>query len=106
MNDDIKKELIWRYKFIYSNIVYLVGSFLVCNTFREENDYIVNKRIPYELLILGQKFLLSDDVAEFSELVKYVERRKNDLEFVKSLGINEKKQVSKERLIWESSSWN
>lgn len=101
MNDDIKKELIWRYKYIYSNIEYLVGSFLVCNTLREENDYVINKRIPYELLMLGQKFLLSDDVAEFSELVKYVERRKNDLEFVKSLGINEKKQVSKERLIWE-----
>ena len=41
MNDDIKKELIWRYKYIYSNIEYLVGSFLVCNTLREENDYVI-----------------------------------------------------------------
>lgn len=101
MNEDIKKELVRRYKFIYSNIEYLVGPFLVCNALKEKNDYIVNKRIPYELLMLGQKFLLSDDVAEFSELVKYVERRKNDLEYVKSVDIKNKKLDNKERLMWE-----
>lgn len=101
MNEDIKKELVWRYKFIYSNIEYLVGPFLVCNLLKKENDYVINKRIPYELLMLGKKFLLSDDVAEFSELVKYVEKRKKDLEYVNGLGTKNKNQVDNERLVWE-----
>lgn len=99
MDIKFKEELIWRYKFIYENIDYLIGPFLLYGN-KQENDYVVNKRIPYELLKLGQFFLLSDEIAEFSKLVIYVERRKKDLDYVKNISISEN-NTDKERKIWE-----
>lgn len=96
MKIEIKKELIWRYRFIYENIEYIVGPFLLYGN-NYENEFIINKKIPYELLKLGQDFLLGDEKAEFSKFVMYVERRKRNPEFVKSIPAD----IDKERLMWE-----
>jgi len=101
INEEFKKELMWRYKFIYENIEYLVGPFLICNPFDEEIDYVVNRRIPFDLLVLGKKFLLNDGCAEFGELVKYVEKRKRNLAYVKDINIKTEKYNDKAELVWQ-----
>lgn len=101
MNDEIKKEFIWRYKFIYENIEYIIGPFYIDNIFKEENDYIVNKKLPYDLLVIGQSFLLNDEKALYSDLVKYVEIRKRDQEYGKVLERLREKNNNKEYLMWQ-----
>lgn len=100
MNEKISSEIIWRYKFIYENIEYVMMPFIGYSNITNKNDFIINKRIPYELLNLGQDFLLNDAKAEFSEFVKYVERRKRDLEYKKKLASTTITQ-NKESLVWE-----
>jgi len=101
MREEIKREIVWRYKFIYENIQYIMGMFTTYKNILETKEFIINKRIPYELLNLTQIFLLDDGKALYSDFVKYVERRKLDIEYVDGI---KKKQFSiqdKERLVWE-----
>ena len=88
INEEIKEELIKRYKFIYENTLFILAPYM---EEMEKTEYksldvktfIYLKTLPIELLLLIEFFLLSDIKMEESSLYRFIEIHKNDNEYLK-----------------------
>ena len=88
INEEIKEELIKRYKFIYENTLFILAPYMeeMENTEYKSLDvktFIYLKTLPIELLLLIEFFLLSDIKMEESSLYRFIEIHKNDNEYLK-----------------------
>lgn len=86
--EEIKQELIKRYKFIYENALFILAPYMeeMENTEYKEigvKSFIYLKTLPSELLLLIESFLLSDINMEESKLYKFVENNKSNTEYLK-----------------------
>lgn len=83
--EEIKQELIQRYKFIYENALFILAPYMHENTPYNKNikSSIYLNVLPQELLLLIESFLLSDINMEESELYKFVENNKSNTEYLK-----------------------
>lgn len=86
--EEVKQELIKRYKFIYENALFILAPYMeeMENTEYKELDvksFIYLKTLPNELLLLIESFLLSDIKMEESNLYSFVETNKNDTKYLK-----------------------
>jgi len=72
-NDEMKKQLIKRYEYLYENTIYLLAPFIV-----KEDDKIYLKNINIELLEIIEEFLLSDLKLEDIYFYQELEKKKND----------------------------
>ena len=86
--EEVKQELIKRYKFIYENALFILAPYMeeMENTEYKELDaksFIYLKTLPNELLLLIESFLLSDIKMEESSLYRFIEIHKNDNEYLK-----------------------
>ena len=83
--EEIKQELIRRYKFIYENALFILAPYMHENTPYNKNikSSIYLNVLPQELLLLIESFLLSDINMEESELYKFVENNKSNTEYLK-----------------------
>ena len=87
--NEIKRELIKRYKFIYENAFFILVPFM-CekeNTTHQDlniGSFIYLESLPNELLLLIESFLLSDINMENSELYKFMNSMKMNVNYLNS----------------------
>lgn len=86
--EEIKQELIKRYKFIYENALFILAPYM-CekeNTLYKNTDIktvICLNSLPREFLLLIESFLLSDIEMEESGLYRFIEIHNSDPEYLK-----------------------
>lgn len=87
-NEEIKEELIKRYKFIYENALFILAPYVdeMKKTEYKDTDiksFIYVKTLSNELLLLIEFFLLSDIKMEESSLYRFIEIHNSDPEYLK-----------------------
>ena len=86
--EEVKQELIKRYKFIYENALFILAPYM-CekeNTLYKNTDIktvICLNSLPREFLLLIESFLLSDIETEESGLYRFIEIHNSDPEYLK-----------------------
>ena len=86
--EEVKQELIKRYKFIYENALFILAPYMeeMENTEYKSFDvksFIYLKILPDKLLLLIESFLLSDVKTEESSLYRFVKINKKNSEYLK-----------------------
>lgn len=101
-SNDVKKELVKRYKYLYENSIYILASY-VFDSYNNEHNQVdsSNKNISMEELLLIEEFMLGDTACEESEFYRHLEKLKEDEVFLNKVyygiqTINLKKQKYKD----------
>lgn len=124
--DYFKQELIKRYKYLYTNTVYILAPFLHEESSSEFKDrlkrmvgknsfykpYIYLKKLDSEILLLLERFLLDELPMEKLDFFKKLERDKNNKEYLEQVDLGcrllekEKQSMTCEILQTKLDFWN
>ena len=86
--EEIKKELIKRYRYIYENAIYILAPLIK----EIDNPYVgINKKViylhdlPSDIAYLLEEFLLTDKLMEETTYYDFIEEKKRDSEYLISV---------------------